>query len=77
MKPADDDKLMSRKDLIKSIMSNSIGTLEEVTTNENSIDYLSNKTPFGETILKTLENENNDLDYILTALNALNNYLYT
>ena len=64
------------KEMVRDIMKYSIGTLDQITVAPTSNEFLAKKTTFGDTISKTLENNNNDTDYLLTALHSLGNYLF-
>ena len=57
-------------------MVNCGGALEQITIPPASNDYLSTRTTFNDTINKTLENENNDTDYLVSALHALSNHIF-
>ena len=63
-------------ELVRGIMKNCAGALEQITVPPTSNEYLSNKTTFADTINKTLENENNDTDYLVSALHSLGNHLF-
>ena len=63
-------------ELVRGIMKNCAGALEQITVPPASNEYLSNKTTFGDTMNKTLENENNDTDYLVSALHSLGNHLF-
>ena len=62
-------------EMIRGIMNNCAGALEQITLPPASNEFLANNTKFGDTMNKTLENENNDEDYLVTALHALSNHL--
>ena len=62
-------------EMIRGIMKNCSGTLEQITVPPASNEYLASQTNFGETINKTLENDKNDEDYLISALKALSNHL--
>ena len=62
-------------ELVRGIMKNCGESLEQITVPPSSNEYLANKTTFGDTINKTLENENNEPDYLISALHALGNHL--
>ena len=64
------------KEMVRDIMKYSIGTLDQITVAPTSNEFLAKRTTFGDTISKTLENDNNDNDYLLTALHTLGNYLF-
>ena len=64
------------KEMVRDIMKYSIGTLDQITVAPTSNEFLAKRTTFGDTVSKTLENDNNDNDYLLTALHALGNYLF-
>ena len=63
-------------ELVRGIMKNCGEALEQITVPPSSNEYLANKTTFGDTMNKTLENENNDTDYLITGLHALSNHLF-
>ena len=64
------------EEMVRGIMQNCAETLEIITVPPASNDYLSSKTTFSDTMNKTLENENNDLQYLKSALHAVSNHLY-
>lgn len=74
----DDINNMKPSEMVRGIINNCAGTLEQITVPPSSGEYLSNKTNFGDTINKSLENANNnkDPDYINSVLRALSNYVY-
>ena len=51
------------------------GTLEQIIVPPASNKNLASQTGFGETINKTLENDKNDENYLISALKALSNHL--
>ena len=57
-------------------MKNCAQALEQITVPPSSNEYLANKTNFGDTMNKTLENENNEPEYLISGLHSLGNYLY-
>ena len=63
------------KEIVRGIMKNNAQCLEQITVPQTSNDYLATKTTFGDTINKTLENENNDIEYLKSASHALSNHL--
>ena len=67
---------MKPSQLVRGIMTNCGGALEQITVPPASNDYLSTRTTFNDTINKTLENENNDTDYLISALRALSNHVF-
>jgi hypothetical protein len=69
-----DDKIP--KEMVRDIMKYTVGTLDQITVNPNSNEYLAKKTTFGDTLTKALQNDNNDVDLLLTGLHSLGNYLY-
>ena len=69
-------EILTPKDMVRDIMKNCAGTLEQITVPPQSNEFLANKTTFGDTMNNTLENENNDNDYIITSLHSLGNHLY-
>ena len=73
---ADNVNYLRPPEMVRGIMSNCAGALEQITVPISSNEYLANKTSFAETISKTLENENNEPDYLISALHALSNYLF-
>ena len=70
---AADDKMP--KEMVRDIMRYSIGTLNRITVAPDSNEFLAKKTSFGDTIIKSLENDNNDIEFLLTALQSFGNYL--
>ena len=64
------------KEMVRDILQYSIGTLDQITVAPDSNEFLARKTSFSDTITKTLENDNNDIDILLTALHSLGNYLF-
>ena len=73
---ADNVNYLRPPEMVRGIMSNCAGALEQITVPISSNEYLANKTSFAEIISKTLENENNEPDYLISALHALSNYLF-
>ena len=63
--------------MIRQIMQNCAGTLDQITVPPESNEYLANKTNYLDTMNKTLENDKNDKDYAETSLHSLGNHLYT
>ena len=63
-------------EMVRGIMKNCGEALEQITVPLSSNEYLSTRTAFSDTMTKTLENENNDSDYLITGLHALSNYLF-
>ena len=70
-------EVLTPKDMVRDIMKNCAGTLEQITVPPKSNEFLANKTTFGDTMNNTLENDNNDNNFINTSLHALGNHLYT
>ena len=70
-------EILTPKDMVRDIMKNCAGTLEQITVPPKSNEFLANKTTFGDTMNNTLENDNNDNNFINTSLHALGNHLYT
>ena len=64
------------KEMVRDIMKYSLGTIDQITVHPTSNEFLAKKTTFGDTITKTLQNDKNDTDSLLTGLHSLNNYLY-
>ena len=75
-KPKDGEENLT-EEMIREIMKNCAGTLDQITVPPDSNEFLANKTTFGDTMNNTLENENNDRDYVITALHSLGNHLFT
>ena len=76
----DDDKdvnIKTKNELIRGIMGNSMNVMKKVTADPNNNEYIANETPFSDTLLKTLDNKNNDKTFISSGLHALENYLKT
>ena len=71
----DEANYLRPSELIRGIMNNCAGALEQIALPPASNEFLANNTKFGDTMNKTLENENNDEDYLVTALHALSNHL--
>jgi len=67
---------MKPPQLVRGIMQNCAETLEQITVPPVSNEFLSTNTQFIDTINKTLDIENNDSDYMLSALHALSNHVY-
>ena len=67
---------MKPPQLVRGIMQNCAETLEQITVPPISNEFLATNTQFSDTINKTLDNENNDSDYMLSALRALSNHVY-
>ena len=65
------------KDMVRDIMKYCGGTLDQITSAPHTNEFLSTNTTFSDTITKTVENENNELDYMITALHALGNHLFS
>ena len=65
------------KDMVRDIMKYCGGTLDQITSAPHTNEFLSTNTTFSDTITKTIENENNELDYMITALHALGNHLFS
>ena len=63
------------KELVRGIMRNNAQCQEQITLPPASNDYLANKTNFGDTINKTLENDDNEPEYLKSASHALANHL--
>ena len=63
------------KEMVFDIMKYNIGTLDQITEAPKSNEFLSTSTTFSDTITKTIGNEKNDIDYMITALHALGNHL--
>ena len=51
--------------------------MDQITVPPSSNEFLANKTNFNDTMNKTLENDNNDKDFIETSLHSLGNHLYS
>ena len=64
------------EEMVRGIMKNCSQALEQITVPPSSNEYLANKTNFGDTMNKTLENENNEPEYLISGLHSLGNYLY-
>jgi len=75
-RPEDEVNYLKPPEMIRGIMNNCAGTLEQITVPPSSNEYLANRTDFGDTINRTLENENNEPDYLVSALHALSNHLF-
>lgn len=74
----DDDEDVDNKtknELIVGIMSNSMNTMKKVTASDKNNEFIANKTPFGDTCIKTLGNPNTDKGIVGNGLKALDNYL--
>lgn len=63
--------------MVREIMKNCAGTMDQITVPPDSNEFLANKTAFGDTMNKTLENDNNDKDFVVTSLHSLGNHLYS
>ena len=68
---------LTPEEMIRGIMKNCAGTMEQITVPPSSNEFLANKTNFNDTMNKTLENDNNDKDFIETSLHSLGNHLYS
>ena len=68
----DDNKI----DYVKSTMKNSINCLDKITISNESNIYLSNKTNFISTIIKTIKNENHNINFLIIALHSLGNFFF-
>ena len=75
-KPVEEVEDLTPEQMIREIMKNCAGTLDQITVPPNSNEFLANKTNYGDTMNKTLENDNNEKDYIVTSLHSLGNHLY-
>ena len=69
-------EILKPNELVRGIMKNCGKALEQITIPPASNEYLSNKTTFGDVMNKTLENENNDTDYFISALHSLGNHFF-
>ena len=65
------------KEMVRDIMKYSLGTIDQITVAPTSNEFLAKKTTFGDTITKTLQNDNNDSENLLTGLHSLGNYLFS
>ena len=76
--PQDNETADNKKpnEMVRDIMKYSIDTLDQITVAPDSNEFLAKKTTFMDTITKTLQNENNDVDSLLTGLHSLGNYLF-
>ena len=63
-------------DYVKSTMKNSINCLDKITISNESNIYLSNKTNFISTIIKTIKNENHNINFLIIALHSLGNFFF-
>ena len=57
-------------------MKHCAGIFGQVTVLPNSNEYLANNTDLGNNINKTLENGNNEPDYLISSLYVLSNHLF-
>ena len=68
---------LTPEEMVREIMKNCAGTMNQITVPTDSNEFLANKTNFYDTMCKILENPNNDKNYIITTLHSLGNHLYT
>ena len=76
-KPKEETEDLTPEEMIRQIMQNCAGTLDQITVPPTSNEYLASKTNYADTMNKTLENDKNDKDYAVTSLHSLGNHLYT
>ena len=76
-KPEEEVEVLTREEIVRAIMKNCVGTMDQITVPPASNEFLANKTNFNDVIDKTLENDNNDKDFIETSLHSLGNHLYS
>ena len=56
-KPVEEVEDLTPEQMIREIMKNCAGTLDQITVPPNSNEFLANKTNYGDTMNKTLEND--------------------
>ena len=60
---------------VRGIMMNSIKYLDKITSDPEVNKYISSNTSFNSYIVISIKNENNDNNYLVTALHCFGNYL--
>ena len=76
-KDKEENEDLTPEEMVREIMKNCAGTMDQITVPPDSNEFLANNTNFGETMNKTLENDNNDKDFVVTSLHSLGNHLYS
>ena len=69
-KPKEETEDLTPEEMIRQIMQNCAGTLDQITVPPESNEYLANKTTYLDTMNKTLKNDKNDKNYTETSLHS-------
>ena len=76
-KDKEENEDLTPEEMIRDIMKNCASTMDQITVPPDSNEFLANKTNFNDTMNKTLENDKNEKEFVVTSLHSLGNHLYS